>query len=78
MASVQNTSIMPKGNHQPAITRMAPELQTLLLEYLSETKSYFELVGGLYDFLARIPGWDQLSTKKQGTLIGCTIDLMTT
>ena len=76
MATRKNTSIMPNGNHQPAITRMAPEIQTLLLEHLAETKSYRELVGGLYDFLARIPGWDQLSTEKQCKLIGHTINLM--
>jgi hypothetical protein len=76
MASRKNTSIMPNGNRQPAITRMAPELQALLLEYLSETKSYEEFFGGIYDHLATIPGWGQLSTEKQGKLIGHTINLM--
>jgi hypothetical protein len=76
MAKRKSTAIMPNGKHQPAITRMAPEHQTLLLGYLSETKSYRDFVGGVYDHLSTIPGWGQLSTEDKGKLIGYTINLM--
>jgi hypothetical protein len=43
---------------------------------LSETKSYRDFVGGVYDHLSTIPGWGQLSTEDKGKLIGYTINLM--